>query len=325
MARQLPRCVRPFVSVFRLALSSRTLAVVRVPRAAAIVGAGTLLAAALALVWLLATPAQPASCGTPCLCRYCDEPLVNGRCGTTGDGGCIGCAGTCTSKDNCMWSGSSGGCGPISCGCRNRDCLPQETAVPTPPPPTPPPPPPSCQPSWDEIRKPSLAGTDYKPAHPVVVTQDPDAVGFTIPLSANSGQAIRHTYEHVKVCRDGSNDCPNGPWDWECEEHTTTYNDPLIKIDITMDLDASSKDWINGYLNRRYYGAHQLEDLPNQWVFWEGEAMQVQEDWHYSPRDPGLHRGEIILFTKGTPISAPQEVRIPYQVPVWLVDTTIGQ
>ncbi len=296
MARRLSRSLRSFLALVRFATSSRPLVAVRVPRAVAVGGAGTLLAAAIALVWIAATPAQPASCGTPCLCRYCDEPLVNGRCGTTGGGGCIGCAGTCTSKLNCLWSGSAGGCGPISCGCRDKDCMPEETAVPKTPPPPPPPPPPSCQPAWDEIKKPSLAGTGYRPSHPVVVTQDPGAVGFTIPISAQGGQATRHTYHSVKVCRGGTgSDCLGGHWDSECEERKTTYDDPLIKIDITMDLDVSSKSWIDGYLNGRYYGAHQLEGLPKQWVFWEGEAMSVQEEWHYSPRDPGLHRGDIIL------------------------------
>ena len=94
----------------------------------------------VAIWWIAsATAPQQALCQSPCLCRYCDEPTINGRCPTSGDGGCIGCAGACAGDNDCRWSGSAGGCGPISCGCRDSDCAaqpeptsPPATAVPTP-------------------------------------------------------------------------------------------------------------------------------------------------------------------------------------------------
>ncbi len=301
----------------------------RLPRVLVLAGGATLLALGIAAIWYLARPAQPARCSTPCLCRYCDEPLVNGRCPTTLDGGCIGGAGNCTSGDNCEWSGQAGGCGPVKCGCRNRDCLPGDDGKPTPTPPPPTPAPKACQAPWDEVKKPSLAGVDYRPSHPVVVGQDPDPIGFTIPLTARGGVAIRHTYRQVRLCQPGPgkypDDCPAGPWYWDCEEKQERFDDPLVKIDITMDLDPASSAWINGYLNGRYTGAHAQEDLPARWKFWEGVSMSFTEEWHYMPKDPGAHQGEIILFTRGTPISPAQEVHVPYRVPVWLIDTTIGE
>ncbi len=193
------------------------------------------------------------------------------------------------------------------------------------PPPTPPPPPKECPAPWDEVKKPTLASTDYSPAFPTVVGQDPSAVGFSIPVTARGGSATRHTWKRVKHCRDGSDDCPNGPWDYDCEEVKVTYNDPLVRIDVSMDLAGSSKGWINGYLNGRYYGARQQEDLPQLWRLWGGSSMLVTDRFHYMPKDPGTHQGEFILITEGTPISGPQEIHVPYQVPVYLMDTTIGK
>ena len=79
-------------------------------RPARLAASALLLAVIVLVIWLIATASAPqqALCQTPCLCRYCDEPTVNGRCPTSGDGGCIGCAGACTSPNNCEWSGSSG-------------------------------------------------------------------------------------------------------------------------------------------------------------------------------------------------------------------------
>jgi len=60
-------------------------------------------------------------------------------------------------------------------------------------------------------------------------------------------------------------------------------------------------------------------------TIWEGRAMSVVEDWNYLPNDPGMHGGRIIITTAGTAISPPQQVSIPFEVHVYLKDTTLWE
>jgi hypothetical protein len=302
--------------------------------------------AAIALVaWSSAgsMTAKVARCDQGCQCHYCDsfengQCIVNGRPASCGDwnglGQGQGCVGMCTSFDppNCLGRDGVGGCGYI-CDCRNSDCLPDALKTPevTPPPPPTEPPCVNCRCPQPEVtvKKPKMAGTDYRPPYPVVVRQDPNALGFEISVDAQGGSATRKWWKQVKKCTgvDGNypGDCPEGPWEYDCEEKQLTYNDPIERIEVTMDLAGSSRGWITGYLNSRYYGASVREPLPHKWEFWTGSSMRVMSTFHYMPEDPGTHQGDFILYTTGTPISAPQEVHIPYQVPVHLVDTTIGK
>jgi hypothetical protein len=41
--------------------------------------------------------------------------------------------------------------------------------------------------------------------------------------------------------------------------------------------------------------------------------------------DPGTHGGKLVVWTTGTPKSPPQVVERPFEVPVYLLDTTIAK
>ena len=301
------------------------------------------------VIWWVVTAAAPqqALCQSPCLCRYCDQPLENGRCPTTGDGGCIGCAGACTSPGNCGWTGSAGGCGAVSCGCRGSDCTGNDdddhnkpvTVTPTP---TPPPgcPVPGTPVVWLEIIEPKIAEVRYEPPYPVVVGQDPDRYGFDLLINANGGRANKWKRETIQVCDAGGrypDDCPDGPWHWECPDVCLEcYDDPFDTIQIHMRLADSSLDWLRGELATRYTGAQPREGLPRSWQL-RGvtDQMIVAARWHYAPGspdalstgpvDPGIHGGRIVGTTKGTPLNPPQVVERAFSVPVHLLDTTIGR
>ncbi len=316
-------------------------------RPAKLAASALLLAVIVLVIWLIASTSAPqqALCQSPCLCRYCDEPTVNGRCPTSGDGGCIGCAGACTSPNNCEWSGSAGGCGPVECGCRDSDCTggPAPTSRPATPVPTPTPPPgcpdPGAPITWIEIIQPKIAAVRYEPDHPVVIGQDPDRRGFDLLINATGGQSRKWKRETVKVCDNGGSypeDCPND-WHWECPDRIIErYDDPFQAIEIRMRLADSSVDWIEKDLPGRYYGATRKEGLPHVWAL-RGvrDQMTVDQRWRYAPGqpdalssgpvDPGIHGGKIVGTTKGTPLNPPQVVERAFSVPVYLLDTMIGQ
>ncbi len=318
-------------------------------RPARLVGAALLLAGIGLAIWLVmtATAPQTALCQSVCQCWYCDEPVINGVCPSSGDGGCIGCAGACASPDNCLWSGSLGGCGPISCGCRDSDCdaAPEPTVPPATPVPTPTPPPgcpdPGAPITWIEIIKPRIAEADYDPDHPVVIGQDPDRRGFDLLLNATGGQARRWRRATQQFCDDGSGiypaDCPDGPWHWDCPDVISErYDDPFQAIEVRMRLADASVEWIEEDLPGRYYGAARKEGLPRVWALRNvAGQMAVAQRWRYAPGqpdvlstgpvDPGVHGGKIVGTTRGTPLNPPQIVERPFSVPVYLLDTTIGQ
>jgi hypothetical protein len=315
-------------------------------RPAKLAASALLLAVIVLVIWLIATASAPqqALCQTPCLCRYCDEATVNGRCPTSGDGGCIGCAGACTSPGNCSESGG-GGCGPVGCGCRGSDCSgePQPTSPPATPVVTPTPPAgcpaPGAPIIWIEIIEPKIAEARYEPEHPVVIGQDPEHRGFDLLIQATGGKARKWRRDTMHVCDAGGSypeDCPQD-WHWECPDVCIEcYDDPFQAIEVRMRLADSTVDWIEKELSGRYYGASRKEGLPRTWAL-RGVTgqMSVDQRWRYAPGqpdvlsngpiDPGIHGGLIVGTTKGTPLNPPQVVKRPFAVPVYLLDTTIGQ
>ena len=309
------------------------------------------------LIWLLATQPEASEhlgitqwasewgmineslCASPCQGCYCDA-ILNGTCFVNGrPSGCIGCAGTCTSDNNCECQAGVGGCGARLAWCRDSDCRRRERPTSTPAPiPTATPVPPACDDGhiYDHIEEP-FAEWDYEPDYPVVVHQDPQFRGFDIVINAQGGFAETREIKLEQLCNDGDSagsstgvfpaDCPNAAWTWNCtEEVLAHYDDPIVKIDLPMRLANSSVGWIEGELRSRYYGASRKEPLPRIFELWQGEAMAVQTGLFDSPaQDPGVHGGKIIVLTKGTPLNEPQRLALPFSVPVHLLDTTLTE
>jgi len=284
-----------------------------------------------------------------CQCWYCDHPLVNGVCPDTQDGGCIGCLGSCTSENSCLWAGQAGGCGPISCGCRDSDCQAQEEPTSTPPLPTPTPTPPAGCPPPGEVRTfefltpPTISEIPYRPNYPVVVGQDPQRTGFELHLVFTGGRYEYKTQELEQWCGpDGAgmtqgrypDDCPDGEWHWECPWRCAEcYDDPLAAGQVRMRLADSAVQWIQGELASRYTGARLQEGLPRIWQLPDVWGRMTYDTWwryapgypdRYStgPVDPGVHGGKVVVWTTGTPRSGPQVVERAFAVPVYLKDTT---
>ena len=103
-----------------------------------------------------------------------------------------------------------------------------------------------------------------------------------------------------------------------------------------MRLADPALDWITKELPARYQGAAPKEGLPKTWQI-AGTANKMHFDawWRYAPGqpdflsngpiDPGTHGGKLVVWTKGTPKSPPQLVERGFEVPVFLLDTTIAQ
>ena len=282
-----------------------------------------------------------------CQAWYCDD-VSAGQCyKRNGDGSYsptnpIGCSGNCSggSKGECS-SGTcsngkaykccaqsgSGGCGPILMGVRGSDCCGGGSGSTPTPAPTPTPPP--CDGERINVRKPR-GSYEQDPPHAIVVGQDPSVRGFDLEIDLRAGRAERWTMETKQLCSGGSgafpDDCPPGPWRWACVwELQERYNDPIVKVEVGMRLHENTIKWIEGELRSRYRGAQRTEPLPKVFTIWEGRAMSVVEDWNYLPNDPGMHGGRIIITTAGTAISPPQQVSIPFEVHVYLKDTTLWE
>ena len=144
-------------------------------------------------------------------------------------------------------------------------------------------------------------------------------------IEAGDGFAEKRRSELEQLCRSGAGtypaDCPGGAWRWSCSDVVLEhYDDPLVKIELPMRLADSTVEWIDG----RYYNATRQEPLPRVFELWEGESMSVSTGlFNYEAQDPGVHGGKILLFTKGTPLSEPQRRAYPYEVPVFLLDSTL--
>lgn len=213
---------------------------------------------------------------------------------------------------------------------------PLPTPTPTPPPTRTPPPDVKCDPDpYVVIQPPTLDSWEYEPDYPVVTGQDPDSRGFDLILDASGGWTELRQRELRQVCDNGNgyypDDCPNGSWEWVCEEKTLEhYDDPIVSIDVRMRLDDSSMEWIRTYLDSRYYGAELKEDLPLFTRVFEDSngAMSIRDLYafdEYNAQDPGIHGGKIVITTKGTPLNEdnPQILEQLFGIPVYLVDTTL--
>ncbi len=290
----------------------------------------------------LTSPDATVCAGGLCQGCYCDQ-IINGTCFVGGaPSGCIGCVGNCLSTDNCSCRPGVGGCGAVIAWCRHSDCQPQPTAVPTSTPtplptatptavPTATPTPPACADGTQYIHE-ELPNVIWEslPDFPVAVHQDPTFRGFDLEIEATAGFAERREIQLAQVCVSGSGDypaaCPGGGWSWQCRDVVIEHHDdPIVQIDLPMRLADSTVDWLNG-LKGRYYGATTKEGLPKVFELWDGNALYVKTGLsRYPAQDPGVHGGRIVVMTQGTAISPPKSVSTPYEVKVWLVDSTLGE
>jgi hypothetical protein len=274
---------------------------------------------------------QEAVCGGLCQGCYCDQ-IINGSCYVGGrPSGCIGCVGSCVADNDCQCRAGVGGCGAVVAWCRSSDCQPQPTPVPTPTPiATPTPPPPACaERIYDHIEPPQVVKWWHEPDYPTVVGQDTRFRGFNLHIQAQGGYAEQRQVFLEQLCPDGSSNlaaCPQG-WRWQCSERVLQHHDdPLVAVDLPMRLADSSVTWLNGNLRPRYPGAAHKEGLPKVFPLWRGEAMSVQTGLlDYKAQDPGVHGGRILVTTKGTPLNPPQQISAPYEVKVYLLDSTMDR
>ncbi len=202
---------------------------------------------------------------------------------------------------------------------------PRPTVTPRPtdtPAPTPTPAPGCTTTEWTEVHKPYAAYVRY-PQYPIVNGQDPEHVGFRLKLTVHAGYAERIRRRPVRHC--DSPGCVQ--WHWVCIEGPVAfYSDPVKSVDLGMRLADSSVAWINGELASRYYGAHQRDGFPNVFHLYSGPGLTWwRYTFRYHPTDPGTYGGRIILETKGTPLSGPQHVSVPFSVPVYLKEATEWQ
>ncbi len=296
------------------------------------------------MLWFLWLPAQNRACGGGiCQCAYCDQIVQPGNvCIVNGHasapigcvGSCNGCAGGCLCSSGkcadgkpyaCSGCPGLGGCGAEVAWCRGVDCCgscPNCKKTPTPAPTATPTPPPGCRGEWVVLRKPG-ADWKYAPPYPVVVGQDESARGFDVLVDTHGGWAEKRARRPAKHCDDAT--CAR--WHWVCRVRTLAhYDDPIVRILMSMDLSQKSRAWIEGELASRYPGAHVQEKLPWERTLWTGRAMSVETGIRrYPAQDPGDHEGEITVETAGTPLNSPQEYVIRYRVPVYLKDATEWQ
>jgi hypothetical protein len=104
------------------------------------------------------------------------------------------------------------------------------------------------------------------------------------------------------------------------------YHEPVDRCRLCFD--QALKCLGNGYAEITMITMVDTEPL------WRNWAMRGIERWRYAPGqpdvlsqgplDPGIHGGKIVGTTRGTPLNPPQIVERAFSVPVYLLDTTLG-
>ncbi len=287
---------------------------------------------------ILFSPQTPAAKCDGCQACYCDYIMFeNGRtvCYVNGQpSACIGCVGACSGEPpnaECKATPGLGGCGSYIAWERDSDCnsTPEATDTLVPTPTATPRPPRSCpETTWVKVQKPS-ADIKHEPPYPLVARQDTTNTGFTLHFNVTGGWAKKYEQKPVQMCRQRGktypDDCPDH-WQWVCvRKILEQYNDPIVQVDLGMRLGDGVKEWIEQDLGSRYYGATVQDDLPRVWQLYKGGGvMSWTYDFEYHPLDPGTHGGRLMVTTQGTRLNRPQQVSFPYEVPVYLWDTTLG-
>lgn len=288
-------------------------------------------------------------CGTGCVgaCAYNDsQPHLPGSCSQVPGQG--GCGPVCSCRDSDCPAQGGATATPTGELPPPATVTPMPTATPWPDPVIPD----SCSGltegevrEWTRLIRPTIGEPIFRPDRPVVVDQDPERTGFELHLVFTGGRYEYRTQRLERWCGPQSAGeslgrypvaCAAGTqWHYECPVRCTEcYDDPLDMAQIHMRLADSTVAWIRGELQARYPGAEPKEGLPRTWqIAGTRDQMRYEAWWRYAPGhpdiqsngplDPGIHGGRIVVSTTGTPKSGPQVVQRPFEVPVYLMDTTI--
>ena len=288
---------------------------------------------------------QASLCGGGCTCSYADR-IINGQPYTHGAQG-FGLCSTSCSTDRCNFRPGVDGCGAILyLGCTDLNCrastpparppVPVHPRVIIPPPANPKPEPTAPVPTdcsvpreWVELQQPRIARVFHLPPYPVLqsqVTARETVPEVTFSVDVRGGKALLKVREQETVCPGGGrypDDCP-GSGVKRCRTRTkATYQDPVVRVQATLQLTGKSQSWINGYLASRYLQAYVRQ--PASTLDWTGSTMSsliALPTW--DPLDPGRHAAQVVATTLGTPISKPQTVSHTHLVDVSLLDTTLA-
>lgn len=173
---------------------------------------------------------------------------------------------------------------PVTC------CLAPSAPAPAPAP-KPAPKPKPCKATYGP---PSLA-LSHTPSHPLVITQDPDALGVDVTVTATGGRK--------------TNSCPGA------SQQTITS----ITLD-GVELAASSVSWIENELAVIYPGAHVKGNYPLHPNYTTNGLRRTVATlkFHLDPEDPGYYDLHLTVRQGDG-----QVVTSTLQVPVWLFEATI--
>ena len=195
-----------------------------------------------------------------------------------------------------------------------------------------------------------------RPAHPIVVGQDPQREGIVYEIEVRVPPVIYRRYEkEPDQCvpvpdadQDGKPDRQGNCWTqigdppvrWPgdlqpgpCRLVEERYPEPVQGSGaLAMILRKSSIDWIQGELAARYPGARVrmpriLLPVAGQGAVLGDKTFVLTAVVNPKPEDPGYYDVEIAFHTAGTPVTAPRQIRWrtppDRPQPVYLLETTL--
>lgn len=163
---------------------------------------------------------------------------------------------------------------------------------------------------------PRLVAQQVEPPYPVVIGQDPNQRGVDIRIFVEI-PPVKVSYNERRTLPDGT---------VTCERVTETFEDPVRRLAVTVELSAESISWITHDLGRRYPGAavrapvHELIP-PGGWP----QRSRIEHAFERVPlADPGEYAIIIEGQTTGTPYTRPRSLSHQEFFRVWLADSTLS-
>jgi hypothetical protein len=157
----------------------------------------------------------------------------------------------------------------------------------------------ACPPESWQYSAISAGNWRVRPAHPVVIGQDPSDLGVAVLFDLTLPPATRTWYEEVVECQPAPEplpgETPQPPiCTTRCEQHQQAVRDTITGADAALRLQDTSRRWIENELAVRYpHAAVRKPNMSNRATlhacYYAGHTHRCTARVQFKPEDPGYY------------------------------------